>query len=122
MTQFEIMPRTSPLILLGLSQSPSPPPQDGWSSPGGDPGARRFSALTQITRDNVGTLRQAWSFDTGARNLQVTPIVIDGVMYVTGGEQRLRARAGDRQAGVAVRRPDQGQPARRRVLARRRAR
>ena len=59
--------------------------RDGWSSPGGDPGARRFSALTQITRDNVGTLRQAWSFDTGARNLQGTPTVIDGLMYVTGG-------------------------------------
>jgi quinoprotein glucose dehydrogenase len=77
------MPRT--LIAVILLFVTAQVQRDGWSSPGGDPGARRFSALTQITRDNVGTLRQAWSFDTGARNLQGTPTVIDGLMYVTGG-------------------------------------
>ena len=39
--------------------------------------------LTQITKDNVARLDQAWSFDTGANNLQVTPIVAGGVMYLT---------------------------------------
>ena len=70
------------LILLGLSQSPSPPPQE-WQVTGGDPGATRHSPLTQITKDNVARLDQAWSFDTGANNLQVTPIVAGGVMYLT---------------------------------------
>jgi quinoprotein glucose dehydrogenase len=56
-----------------------------WRSFGRDPGAQRFSPLTQISRGNVASLRQAWAFDTGAKDLQVTPLVIDGVMYLTGG-------------------------------------
>ena len=56
-----------------------------WRSFGRDAGATRFSPLTQITTKNVATLRQAWAFDTRAVNLQGTPVVIDGVMYVTGG-------------------------------------
>ena len=60
--------------------------RDGdWPLYGRDAGAQRFSPLTQITRQNVGTLQQAWTFDTGAKDLQVTPIVVDGVMYLTGG-------------------------------------
>ena len=58
---------------------------EGWRHPGGDPGARRFSALGQITRGNVSRLERAWRFDTGSSNLQGTPVVIDGLMYVTGG-------------------------------------
>jgi len=60
--------------------------EDGdWPSYGRDPGAQRYSPLTQITPRNVGDLEEAWSFDTGATNLQVTPIVVDGLMYLTGG-------------------------------------
>jgi quinoprotein glucose dehydrogenase len=58
-----------------------------WRHVGRDPGAQRFSPLTQITRDNVARLEQAWAFDTGVLNLQVTPLVIDGVMYLTGGSK-----------------------------------
>ena len=56
-----------------------------WRWPGGDPGAQRYASLTQITRENVATLERAWEFDTGVQNLQVTPIVVGGVMYFTGG-------------------------------------
>ena len=56
-----------------------------WPYYGRDPGARRFSPLTQITPQNVATLTRAWTFDTGAAAMQVTPLVIDGVMYVTAG-------------------------------------
>jgi glucose dehydrogenase len=56
-----------------------------WPYYGHDPGARRFSPLTQITPQNVSTLTRAWTFDTGASGMQVTPLVIDGVMYVTAG-------------------------------------
>src|SRR5919109_5204195 len=55
-----------------------------WRSFGRDPGAQRFSPLTQITPTNVSMLRPAWTFDTGVHDLQVTPIVVDGVMYLTG--------------------------------------
>ena len=56
-----------------------------WPVYGRDPGAQRFSPLTQITRRNVESLQQAWAFETGAKDLQVTPIVVDGMMYLTGG-------------------------------------
>jgi quinoprotein glucose dehydrogenase len=42
--------------------------RDGdWPSSGGDPGAQRYSPLTQITPGNVATLEQAWSFDPEPR-------------------------------------------------------
>jgi len=60
-------------------------PDGDWCAFGRDPGAQRFSPLTQITRQNVVRLRRAWTFDTGIKDLQVTPLVIDGIMYLTGG-------------------------------------
>lgn len=60
-------------------------PDGEWRSFGRDPGAQRYSPLRQITPKNVATLREAWTFDTGAKDLQVTPLVIDGVMYLTAG-------------------------------------
>jgi glucose dehydrogenase len=56
-----------------------------WVTRGGDLGEQRFSKLTQITPANVSRLTQAWSFDVGASNLQVTPLVVNGVMYLSGG-------------------------------------
>jgi hypothetical protein len=41
--------------------------------------------LTQITPENVASLQVAWTFDAGASNLQVTPIVVGGRMYVSAG-------------------------------------
>src|SRR5687767_6598309 len=47
-----------------------------WSRSQGDNGARRYSALTQITRDNVRDLEVAWTYRSGdgASNIQSTPI------------------------------------------------
>ncbi len=54
-----------------------------WTRSHGDNGARRYSALRQITKDNVRELAVAWTFRTGdgASNLQCTPIVVDGTLY-----------------------------------------
>jgi glucose dehydrogenase len=60
-----------------------------WRLTGGDPGAQRFSPLTQITRGNVSGLEKAWDYDTGVHDLQVTPLVIDGMMYLTAGRRIL---------------------------------
>ena len=47
--------------------------------------SQRFSPLTQINRDNVKKLGVAWAFRTyTVRGLEATPIVNDGIMYVTG--------------------------------------
>jgi quinoprotein glucose dehydrogenase len=58
-----------------------------WPSVGNDPGGTRFSPLDQINRDNVGRLQVAWRYRTGdagnGTTIECTPLVMDGVMYVT---------------------------------------
>src|SRR3954451_11404517 len=50
----------------------------------GDYAQTRFHLAKQITRDNVKNLRVAWIFQTDVKeSLETSPIVIDGVMYVT---------------------------------------
>jgi quinoprotein glucose dehydrogenase len=56
-----------------------------WPTRDGDAGGTRFSTLTQITPRNVATLTRAWEFDTGSGNLQLTPLVVNGTMYVAAG-------------------------------------
>jgi quinoprotein glucose dehydrogenase len=73
------------LLSSALAVAPGRTVDGDWPAFGRDPGAQRFSPLTQITRQNVDRLRQAWTFDTGIKDLQVTPLVVDGVMYLTGG-------------------------------------
>jgi quinohemoprotein ethanol dehydrogenase len=44
----------------------------------------RFSKLTGLTTDNVGDLGLAWSHNMNSRRgVEATPIVVDGIMYVT---------------------------------------
>ena len=76
---------TAFLLALSVTSTAQRSAEGDWPWSGRDAGARRYSPLTQITRDNVAQLQLAWSFDTGATNLQVTPIVVDGLMYLTGG-------------------------------------
>ncbi|HXV89978.1 MAG TPA: PQQ-binding-like beta-propeller repeat protein, partial [Gemmatimonadales bacterium] len=64
-----------------------------WPAYGGDPAGTRFSPLTQITRTNVARLQVAWTYHTGElaerfateeeTALEVTPLVIGAVMYVS---------------------------------------
>ena len=56
-----------------------------WLTNGGDYSGHRHSPLTQITPENVNQLAAQWTFQTGTLgSFQTTPIVIDGVLYVTG--------------------------------------
>jgi alcohol dehydrogenase (cytochrome c) len=60
------------------------PPADTWPTYHGDYTGQRHSALTQITPDNVHQLTVAWTFQSGsAAGIKATPILVDGVMYVT---------------------------------------
>src|SRR6266699_3808586 len=56
-----------------------------WPGYGGGPESMRYSSLTQINRDNVKRLQVAWTFDasdgTLGTELEVNPIVVQGVMY-----------------------------------------
>jgi alcohol dehydrogenase (cytochrome c) len=58
--------------------------QAGWATYHGQFSGNRFSPLDQINESNVARLAPAWVFAIpGATRLQVTPVVVDGVMYVT---------------------------------------
>ena len=56
-----------------------------WPSYGGTQAALRYSALSQLNTSNVRALAPAWIFQTGdyENGLQSTPIVIDGVIYLS---------------------------------------
>jgi alcohol dehydrogenase (cytochrome c) len=58
---------------------------DNWPSYNGDYTGRRFTGLTQVTPANASQLQAQWVFHSrNAGILEATPLVIDGVMYVTG--------------------------------------
>lgn len=59
-------------------------PQD-WMTYGGTYDEQRYARLSQITTENVGDLGIEWSYDLAtSRGVEATPIVVDGVMYLTG--------------------------------------
>lgn len=73
------------------------PPSDNWLSYSGDLTGRRHSLLKQIGTDNVNQLVPQWIFHVPeSKRLQASPVVINGVMYVTDSNQvfALDARTG----------------------------
>lgn len=70
-------------------------PVDGeWRAYGRDALGSRWSPLKEITRENVSRLDTAWTFHTGElapeletrrkqRSLEVTPLVVDGRMFIS---------------------------------------
>src|SRR5262245_7230382 len=55
-----------------------------WLTYGRDYGNQRFSPLTQVNASNVKRLSPRWIFQSGVTaTFQATPIVADGVMYVS---------------------------------------
>ena len=80
--------------------------QTGWPTYHGQPGGNRYSALTQITAANVGRLAPRWVFTLpNAAQLQVTPLVSDGVMYVTAANDLYALDAGSGRQIWNYRRP-----------------
>ena len=67
-----------------------------WLAPGGDLRNTRYSTLDQLTPANVRQLKGAWVVHLGSGlgakySLETTPIVKDGVMYVTSGNDDVYA-------------------------------
>lgn len=55
-----------------------------WLLHGRDYGNQRFSPLSQVNKDNVKRLVPKWIYQTGtAATFQTTPLVADGVMYLS---------------------------------------
>jgi alcohol dehydrogenase (cytochrome c) len=71
-----------------------------WPSYNGDYSGQRYSSLDQINTKNAGSLRAQWVFHAPNSNrLEVTPVVVDGLMFVTSAND---AYALDAQTGRVV--------------------
>lgn len=95
--RFKVLALTALMLLAACGkQGPTPadsgvtdamianPPAGEWLTYGGDTGETRFSQLKQITDANVGELGLAWSADLDtARGQEATPLMHDGVLYVS---------------------------------------
>ena len=70
----------------------------------------RYSPLSEINVSNVGQLRQKWSYPAGVNIGEVTPLVVDGVMYFNAGSRlfAINAATGTFMWDVAVRTPFPG--------------
>jgi quinoprotein glucose dehydrogenase len=89
--------RVSSLVILVsgsmLAAQSTASRQVEWPSVGGDPGNAKYSQLADINIDNVPRLHIAWQwqhgegrrddYNTVAGNFETTPLMVDGVLYVT---------------------------------------
>ena len=55
-----------------------------WLTYWGDLQGRHFSNLASITPANVSSLTSKWSYQFAGTGVQTTPLVVDGLMFVTG--------------------------------------
>lgn len=63
-----------------------------WLTYSGNYSAHRFSHLTEITPQNVAKLKTVWAYQIEGRGrFETSPIVVDGVMYVTEPPTKLTA-------------------------------
>jgi alcohol dehydrogenase (cytochrome c) len=77
-----------------------------WPTYNGEPGGNRYTTLTQIDKTTVARLAPKWMMsipDTGT--LQGTPIVVDGIMYVTAPNEAFALDAGSGRQIWHVKRP-----------------
>jgi quinoprotein glucose dehydrogenase len=80
--------------LLGAQASNAQTAQGEWPTYGGDLGHTRYAPLEQINASNFGSLEIAWRYSvanlgpTPETRFQSTPLVVDGVLYTTGGSRR----------------------------------
>ena len=82
-----ILPRWEPAADLNvtfarLKQASNEP--HNWLTYWGDYRGTHSSELSSIKPSNVGALRSAWAYQLGGTRNESSPIVVDGLMFVTG--------------------------------------
>jgi alcohol dehydrogenase (cytochrome c) len=95
------------LLLVGVGPSAqvrnpdqmliNPDPKD-WVTYGGTYNSHRYSQLKQVTTANAARLQAKWVYHlAGTEELELTPIVLNGVMYLSGFNRvdALDARSGN---------------------------
>ena len=79
--------------LLNSSKEPQ-----SWLTYSGDYSGRRFSELEQVNTTTAQSLVVKWVYQTGGTGkFETTPLVVDGILYATGQDNRafaLDARTG----------------------------
>ncbi len=91
MNKYSRFPLLLSLAVTCAAQS-APTAGDNWFSYGGDPGGTHYSSLKQITKSNVGNLKEVWRFETpDPGSLETTPLVVDGTMYIVTPRQKVIA-------------------------------
>jgi alcohol dehydrogenase (cytochrome c) len=73
-----------------------------WPEYNGDPRGNRYAVMTQITKENVSRLAPRWQFAYPPANfnsappthLEATPVVVEGLMFVTDVNQVIALDAG----------------------------
>jgi glucose dehydrogenase len=92
-------------ISVSAQGTPQPIPAQAQARPGDWPlhnydlFNQRYSPLDGITAANVGRLALKWTHDAGVNIGEVTPLVIDGVMYYNSGSRMFAVNAA---SGAAV--------------------
>src|ERR1700693_3038341 len=89
---------TAAILLLGATPKSM---QQEWPWYGGDAGGNRYSPLTDINLTNVAGLKVAWEWKPGEQaipgkgirpgNFEGTPLMIDGVLYISTSFNRVAA-------------------------------
>src|SRR5262249_6326639 len=95
---------SSPFI-RGVRLQPDHAAMVEWPFYGGDQGGAKYSTLTDVNASNVAKLSAAWEWKTGEKalaefgtrpgNFQVTPLMIDNVLYFSTPYNRVVALDAD---------------------------
>src|ERR1700750_349736 len=70
---------------------------EDWTTYGGSTENIKYSGLTQITPQNIGSLRVAWTYssgeasDTNKTDMKTNPLVVSGTLYGLNPQLRLFA-------------------------------
>jgi quinoprotein glucose dehydrogenase len=87
------------VVSTAFQVSPSNGANNDWPVAAGESGGSRYSALDQINRQNVARLQVAWTYHTGdagkTTTIECTPLVINGVMFLTSATSRVVALDAD---------------------------
>ncbi len=102
-------------LAAGTSQTKNATDAD-WPVYGGGKAGQRYSALTQINRQNVSSLQPAWTYDTGeSGGLQTHPLIVGHTLFGYTPSQKvfaLDAATGKElwrfDSGIASGQPDRG--------------
>jgi PQQ-dependent dehydrogenase (methanol/ethanol family) len=87
----DLAARLTSLATIDAAKIANPPASD-WLSNGRDYREQRFSPLSQVNTKNVAKLGVAWEFRTfSTRALEASPIVADGVLFITTAWSRVFA-------------------------------